>query len=89
MSSYGDTFGWYLFNLMPLTVIFNWFYLKSYGSVIPVMLLHGGVKLIGNFIPTPTVVLGGLGTSTVLRGMVYWVIAIVIVMVTKAESVPP
>jgi membrane protease YdiL (CAAX protease family) len=85
MSSYGDTFGWYLFNLIPLTVVFNWFYLKSCGSVIPVMLLHASVNVIGNFIPTPMVVLGGLGTSTVLRGMVYWVMAIVIVILTKGR----
>ena len=25
LGSYGDEFGWYLFNLIPLTVIFNWF----------------------------------------------------------------
>jgi hypothetical protein len=31
------------------------------------------------------VVLGGLGTSTVLRGMVYWVMAIVIVILTKGR----
>jgi membrane protease YdiL (CAAX protease family) len=82
---YGDTFGQYLFNVMPLTVILNWFYLKSHRSVIPVMLLHAGVNVISNYLPTPTVVLGGLGTWTVLRGMVYWVMAIVIVILTKGR----
>jgi membrane protease YdiL (CAAX protease family) len=85
LSHYGTTFGWYLFNLIPLTVIYNWFYLKSRGSVIPVMLLHAGTNMIGNFIPIPMVVLGGLGTEVFLRGLVYWVMAIVIVILTKGR----
>ena len=82
---YGDTFGWYLFNVMPLTVILNWFYLKSRRSVIPVMLLHAGVNVISNFIPTPMVVLGGVGTWTVLRGLVYWAMAVVLIISTKGR----
>jgi membrane protease YdiL (CAAX protease family) len=85
LSHYGTTFGWYLFNLIPLTVVFNWFYLKSHKSVIPVMLLHAGTNVIDNSVPTPMVVLGGLGTWTVLRGMVYWVMVIVIVILTKGR----
>ena len=85
LSIYGDNFGWYLFNVIPLTVILNWLFLKSHGSVIPVMLLHGAVNNIDNFVPMPMVVLGGFGTSTVLRGMVYWVISIVIVIFTKGR----
>ena len=85
LSVYGTTFGWYLFDLIPLTVIFNWFYLKSRGSVIPVMLLHAGTNVIANFVPTPDVVLCGLGSFTVLRGMVYWAMAIVLVILTKGR----
>ena len=85
LSIYGDNFGWYLFNVIPLTVVLNWLFLKSHGSVIPVMLLHGAVNNIDNFVPMPMVVLGGFGTSTVLRGMVYWVISIVIVIFTKGR----
>jgi membrane protease YdiL (CAAX protease family) len=85
LSVYGDSLGWYLFNVIPLTVILNWFYLKSRGSVIPVMLLHAGTNVIANFVPTPDVVLNGIGTSTVLRGMVYWMMAIVIVILTKGR----
>ena len=85
LSHYGTTFGWYLFNLIPLTVVFNWFYLKSRRSVIPVMLLHSGTNVIGNFIPIPMVVLGGFGTEIFLRGLVYWVMAIVIVILTKGR----
>jgi membrane protease YdiL (CAAX protease family) len=85
LSVYGTTSGWYLFDLIPLTVVINWFYLKSRGSVIPVMLLHAGVNVIDNFVPTPDVVLSGLGSFTVLRGMVYWAMAIVLVILTKGR----
>ncbi len=85
LSQYGTTFGWYLFNLIPLTVVLNWFYLKSPKSVVPVMLLHASTNVIGNLIPTPMVVLGGLGTFIVLRGLVYWAMAIVIAILTKGR----
>jgi membrane protease YdiL (CAAX protease family) len=85
LSQYGTTFGWYLFNLVPLTFVLNWLYLKSRKSVIPVMLLHASTNVIGNFVPTPMVVLGGLGTYMVLRGFVYWAMTIVIVVLTKAK----
>ena len=85
MSHYGTTIGWFLFNAIPMTVIFNWFCLKSRGSVIPVMLLHAGTNVIGNFIPIPGVVLGGFGTEMFLRGSVYWVMAIVIVILTRGR----
>ena len=71
--------------MIPLTVVLNWFYLKSHKSVIPVMLLHASTNVVENFVPTPDVVLSGLGTSTVLRGLVYWMMAIVIVIFTRGK----
>jgi membrane protease YdiL (CAAX protease family) len=85
MSHYGTTFGWFLFNVIPLTVVLNWFYLKSHRSVIPVMLLHAGTNAIGNYVPTPMVVLSGFGTEMFLRGSVYWMMAIVIIILTKGR----
>lgn len=85
LSQYGTTFGWYLFNLIPLTVVLNWLYLKSRKSVIPVMLLHASTNVIANFVPTPMEVLGGLGTYMVLRGLVYWAMAIVLAILTKGR----
>ncbi len=85
MSHYDTTFGWYLFNMIPLTFILNWFYLKSRRSVIPVMLLHAGTNVVGSFLPTPTDVMDGLGTYMVLRGLVYWGMAIVIIIATKGK----
>jgi len=85
MSYYDTTFGWYLFNVLPLTVILNWLYLKSRGSVIPVMLLHAGTNVIGSFLPTPEDVLDGLGTYMFLRGAVYWGMAIVLLIATRGR----
>lgn len=85
MNYYDTTFGWYLFNVIPLTFILNWLYLKSHQSVIPVMLLHSGTNVISNFIPTPGDVLQGLGTWFFLRGIVFWGMAIVILITTKGS----
>jgi membrane protease YdiL (CAAX protease family) len=85
MPDYNTTFAWYLFNVIPLTFLLNWLYLRSRGSVIPVMLLHAGTNVISSFIPTPMVVLGGLGSFMVLRGLVYWAIAVALTVVTKGK----
>jgi membrane protease YdiL (CAAX protease family) len=85
MGHYDTSFGWYLFDLIPLTVILNWLYLRSRKSVIPVMLLHAGTNVISAFIPTPVDVLGGLGTYMLLRGLVYWGMAIVLLVVAKGR----
>jgi membrane protease YdiL (CAAX protease family) len=85
MGHYNTELGWYLFNVIPLTVFLNWFYLRSRGSVIPVALLHASTNVMSSFIPTPDLVLGGFGTWMVLRGLVYWAIAIVIIVATKGR----
>ena len=85
MGHYNTTFGWYLFNIIPLTLLFNWFYLKSSQSIFPVMLFHAGTNVIGDFLPTPMDVLAGLDTWMFLRGTIYWVLAIIILIVTKGR----
>jgi membrane protease YdiL (CAAX protease family) len=85
MANYDTSFGWYLLNIVPLTVILNWFYLKSRWNVIPVMLLHASTNVIGNILPTPTDVLDGLGTFMFLRAVVYWAIAIFLIIATKGR----
>ena len=82
MARYETNMLWYMFNLIPLTYLFNWFFMKSLGSIWPVMLFHAGTNVIGAFIPTPQFVLGGWGDGTVLRGIVYWLMAVVLVLVT-------
>ena len=83
MKYYDTTFGMYLFNLVGLTFIIDWLCFKSRNSVIPVMLFHAGTNVIGSFVPTPIDVLDGLGTFMFLRGIVYWVVAIVLLIMTK------
>lgn len=83
MGNYGTDFLTYTFNIVGLTVILNWFWFRSRGCVIPVMLAHAGTNVIGRYIPTPDDVLDGAGTFMVLRGIVYWVLALTIIIVTK------
>jgi membrane protease YdiL (CAAX protease family) len=83
MSHYDTTFGWYLFNILPLTFVLNWFYIKWPQSIFPVMLFHSGTNVISNFIPTPMDVLGGLGTWIFMRGVVYWIMTLVILITTR------
>ena len=85
MNYYDTSFLWYLFNVLPLTFLLNWFYLISRWSVLPVMFLHAGTNVIGNFIPTPMVLLGGFGDSTVLRAIVYWLIALTLILATRGR----
>jgi membrane protease YdiL (CAAX protease family) len=85
MDNYDTSFWIYLFNVTGLTFIFNWFYLKSRGCVIPVMFFHAGTNVIDRFIPVPGTVLGGAGTYMLLRGIIYWTAAIVIIVATRGR----
>jgi membrane protease YdiL (CAAX protease family) len=85
MNHYNTTFTWYLFNIIPLTFLLNWFYLKSQRCIIPVMMFHGGTNVIGSFIPASMDVLNGFGSFMVLRGIVYWGLAIVLIIFTKGR----
>jgi hypothetical protein len=49
------------------------------------MVLHAGVNAIGNYITIPEVALDILGSSSPLRGLVYWFIALVVVILTKGR----
>ena len=49
------------------------------------MLFHAGTNVIGDFLSTPMDVLDGVGTWMVLRGTVYWGMAITILIVTKGK----
>lgn len=83
MGHYGTTILWYIFGLIPLTFLFNWFYLHSRGSIWPVMLFHSGTNVIGSFIPAPETVLHGSIDFVILRGLVYWLMAVILVILTR------
>ena len=85
MDNYGTNFLTYTFNVVGLTIILNWFWFRSRGCVIPVMLVHAGTNVIGRYIPTPEDVMDGAGTFMVLRGIIYWILALVIIVMTKGS----
>ena len=82
MASYETNILWYAFNLIPLTFLFNWFYQKSRASIWPVMLFHAGTNVIGSYIPTPMNVLGIPGDFMIMRGIVYWIMVVVLFAAT-------
>jgi hypothetical protein len=49
------------------------------------MLFHAGTNVIERFFPTPMDVLGTWGDPTVLRGLVYWLMAIVLIIATRGQ----
>ena len=49
------------------------------------MLFHAGTNVIGDFIPMPMDVLDGVDTWMLLRGVVYWGMAITILIATKGK----
>jgi membrane protease YdiL (CAAX protease family) len=85
LNHYQTTFGIYAFNVIGLTFLLNWFYMKSKGSIFPVMLLHAATNVVGEFIPMPMELLGGTAIFMVLRGTVYWAIAVTLIVITKGR----
>jgi membrane protease YdiL (CAAX protease family) len=85
MATYATSFGWYLFNMIPLTVLLNWLYNISRKGVFPVMLLHAGINVIARFIPAPGEVLGHSSSYMLVRGLVYWLMAIFLVIWTRGN----
>jgi len=50
-SQFGLPFGWYFLNTLALSVIFTWLFLKSDGSTVTAIVLHGGVNAALNWYP--------------------------------------
>jgi len=82
MADYQTNIFWYAFNLIPLTFLFNWFYQQSRGSVWPVMLFHAGTNVIGSFIPVPMNLAEIWSDFVFLRGVVYWIMAAILIAST-------
>jgi membrane protease YdiL (CAAX protease family) len=82
-ASYG--FGWFIINTVGLSFIMTWLYFKSSMSVIPVMLFHQGTNHVWHYFPMPSDVIIGLPDWIVLKTIVYWTIAITLVIVTKGR----
>ena len=78
MSSQSDLpFGWYFLNALALSIVFTWLFLKSSGSTVTAIVLHGGVNAVFTWypglssIPTPLGALHYYGPITVAS----WVVA--------------
>ncbi len=82
---YGTSFGWFLLNTVGLSFIMTWLYCRSSRSVFPVMLFHQATNTIWNYFPMPDDVLTGMDDFLVLKTIVYWTIAIVLIIATKGR----
>jgi membrane protease YdiL (CAAX protease family) len=78
-------FGWFLINTVGLSFIMTWLYFKSSMSVIPVILFHQGTNHVWHYFPMPSDVISGLPDWIVLKTIVYWTIAILLVIVSKGN----
>jgi len=82
---YGAPFVWYLLSTVGLTFILTWLYYRSSRSVFPVMLFHQATNTIWSYFPMPDDVLTGVDDFLVLKTIVYWAIAIVLIIATKGH----
>jgi hypothetical protein len=49
------------------------------------MLLHAGTNVLGSFLPTTDLIIGGLDSFMILRGVVYWGMAVTILFTTRGR----
>lgn len=75
----------FLLSVLGLSIIMTWLYYKSSMSIFPVMLFHQATNAIGSYFPTPTAIFPGWDDWQILRGGVYWLIAIVLLIATKGR----
>jgi membrane protease YdiL (CAAX protease family) len=78
-------FIWFVANTVGLSFIMTWLYNRSRSSVFPVMLFHQATNHIWVYFPMPDDVLYGMDDFIVLKTIVYWTIAIVLVIATKGH----
>ena len=78
-------FAWFLANVVGLSFIMTWLYYRSSRSIFPVMLFHQATNIIWNYFPMPDDVLSGIDDFIVLKTIVYWTIAIVLLIATKGR----
>ncbi len=50
-SQYDLPFGWYFLNTLALSLVFTWLFLKSKGSTVTAIVLHGGVNAVFTWYP--------------------------------------
>ncbi len=78
----------YLFVLyaVPLSLILTWLYYQSGGSIIPVILLHSSTNIVFEYFTMQKVIMISPGFDfNVLKVIVYWLIALVLIMRKKGK----
>jgi uncharacterized protein len=84
-SQFGLPFGWYFLNTLALSVMFTWLFLRSNGSTVTAIVLHGGINAAFTWYP------GGASISTALGTLHYyapitvgsWLIAALLLIVGR------
>lgn len=77
---------WLIIYCIPLSIIFTWLYFRSRRSVIPVMLFHAGSNVVSRYFPMETQIFENIDDEfTVIKAMVYGLIAIVLLIVTRGK----
>ena len=79
-------FVWLLIYCIPLSMILTWLYYKSKRSIIPVMLLHAGTNVVFRFFPMEIKIFDSVSDEfTVIKTIVYWIFAILILIISKGS----
>ena len=79
------SFAWFTLNTTVLSFIMTWLYLRSGGSVLPVMLFHQASNQIWDYFPMNSDVVSGPDDWLVLKTMVYGGLAIVLLVATRGR----
>jgi membrane protease YdiL (CAAX protease family) len=79
------SFPLFLFSVAGLSVIMTWLFYRSCLNVIPVMLFHQATNQVQNLFPTPDEIIPGIDDWQILRGIVYWIFAVVLLVVTRGR----
>ena len=78
-------FAWFLLYTVFLSTIMSWLYLKSSGSVLPVMLFHQATNHVWNYFPMGTDVLPTTEDWLVMKTLVYRIAALIILITTRGQ----
>lgn len=78
-------FALFTVSVLGLSVIMTWLFYRSRMSVIPVMLFHQATNNVSDAFSMPTDLIEGVDDWQILRGVVYWVFAIILLIITRGR----
>jgi membrane protease YdiL (CAAX protease family) len=78
--------GWFFAYVIPLSMITFWLTRKAKGSVIPAVLLHSSTNLYSSYYMSDMIFANTLAAnSTEIKTVIYWAIAIVLIIATRGR----